>query len=181
MDGLTLYFTSDRTGASRLYRSTRSSTTAAFGAPLPVNELATISLSGPALSADGGELFYSDWAESTVIRATYSPANGFVPDGSVAALDFGFANAGPSLSGDGRTIYYQHKEGLIAPFDIYVAHRSDPGGAFDTAVALAELDMPDADTGNPEISKDERTIVFSSNRPGGSGGYDLYLANRSCQ
>jgi hypothetical protein len=40
-------------------------------------------------------------------------------------------------------------------------------------------------TGNgevdPTITRDGTTIVFVSNRAGGLGGYDVYIAERSCQ
>ena len=180
MDGLTLYFTSDRTGAPRLYRSTRSSLADAFGAPVEVSELAQVALQDPAVSADGNELFYADAGETTVIRAVHTP-DGFIPNGTVTALQGGFASGGPSLSSDGRTLYYHHKADLFSPYELYRAHRASTSAAFGTPAAIAGLDDPSSDDGDPEISKDDRTIVFSSDRQGGAGGYDLYIASRDCQ
>ncbi len=43
---------------------------------------------------------------------------------------------------------------------------------------ISELDAPGYQTLQPFLSSDELTIYFSSNRPNGSGGYDLYAARR---
>jgi Tol biopolymer transport system component len=179
-DGLTLYFTSDRNGQPQLFRATRTSPTAEFGTPTKVNELANVALAGPALRFDGGELFYSDWLQTTLIHATYMTGQGFVPNGNINILDVGFANAQPSLSADGLTLYYQHMEGAFSTCEIYMATRPNLTSPFGTPVPVAAL-ADSKDTGNPEISKDGTTIVFASARDGGAGGTDLYMAERACQ
>jgi len=179
MDGLTMYFTSDRAGPPLLYRATRSSPVAAFANPTSVAELASVALAGPALSADGAELFYSDAGENVVIRAAWASGTGFVPEGSQTTLEAAPIGS-PSLSGDGLTLYYHHVAGLFQPYQIYAAHRANPAAEFGPSAPVIELASPGTDTGEPEISKDGRTIVFSSSRPGGAGGYDLYLAERDC-
>src|SRR5688500_1720703 len=52
-----------------------------------------------------------------------------------------------------------------------------PLGAFSAPQKLVELNSPELDT-DPTISADGLEIVFSSSRPGGIGGTDLYRATR---
>ncbi len=178
-DGDTLYFTSDRDGPPVLYRAIRSSASEAFGAATQVSELATVWLAGPALSATGAELFYSDTTETVVIRATYTALTGFVPDGSETTL-LAAPVGSPSVSGDGLWLFYHHKTSLIAPYAIYVAHRTSTTAEFGPSMAVSELVAPSSNTTDPEISKDGKTIVFASDRPGGAGMFDLYIAERDC-
>jgi Tol biopolymer transport system component len=178
-DGLTLYFTSNRGGSPRLYRSTRSSTTAPFGAPSLVPELASVAIAGPTLSASGGEMFYNDPGGSVVIHAMWSQGTGFVPQGSESNLPT-VSVASPSLSGDGSTLYFHHKSLSYEPIEIYAAVRTSMTSELGLGTLVSELASPGYDTGDPEISKDNRTIVFSSARPGGAGGYDLYISERDC-
>lgn len=55
--------------------------------------------------------------------------------------------------------------------------RCNPTAAFGKPVALASLDTS-ADDEHAELSADELTIYFSSTRPGGAGGFDIYQATR---
>ena len=50
--------------------------------------------------------------------------------------------------------------------------------AFGTPIALTSLNTS-ADEEHADLTADERTIYFSSTRPGGAGGFDLYQATRS--
>ena len=55
--------------------------------------------------------------------------------------------------------------------------RCNPTAAFGKPVALASLDTS-ANDEHAELSADELTIYFSSTRPGGAGGFDIYQATR---
>jgi hypothetical protein len=44
---------------------------------------------------------------------------------------------------------------------------------------VVELNAAGANTRSPCLSEDELAIVFASDRPGGKGGYDLFLAQRA--
>ena len=50
-----------------------------------------------------------------------------------------------------------------------------PDGQFFPAVAVAELNTPFRET-HPSIRQDGLVMVFSSNRPGGFGGIDLWVS-----
>jgi Tol biopolymer transport system component len=56
--------------------------------------------------------------------------------------------------------------------------RCNPTAAFGKPVALTSLNTS-ADEEHADLSADELTIYFSSTRPGGAGGFDIYQATRS--
>ncbi len=65
-DKLTIYFDSNRTGESELYVATRTSPTAAFGAPVPITELnSTSSDTDPWLSPDGRTMYFTSNRDGT--------------------------------------------------------------------------------------------------------------------
>jgi hypothetical protein len=86
----------------------------------------------------------------------------------------------PKVSPDGQTLYFvRGKAGKNA--DIYTCQRTPgpPGevGAWGPPQPLLEINTPDDELG-PEPSADGTALYFYSNRPGGLGGYDLWVAHR---
>lgn len=82
-----------------------------------------------------------------------------------------------SIAGDGSSMILVN-DSTGAP-RIMAAAR---GGTDFTPPALLAPELAGA-TGSeidPTLTRDGTTIVFSSNRAGGQGGYDIYLAERSC-
>jgi Tol biopolymer transport system component len=69
-----------------------------------------------------------------------------------------------------------NRPGAPGDFDLF---KSDvgPDGQFLPAVAVAELNTPFRET-HPSIRQDGLVMVFSSNRPGGFGGIDLWVSRR---
>jgi Tol biopolymer transport system component len=61
--------------------------------------------------------------------------------------------------------------------DVLSAPRCDPAASFGVPMALTSLNT-DADNEKADLSPDELTIYFASNRPGGAGGRDIYQATR---
>ena len=59
---------------------------------------------------------------------------------------------------------------------IYKAEKNDE---FWKGMEEVDFNMEDYSTAHPALSKDGNTMVFSSNRPGGQGGMDLYVTNKS--
>jgi Tol biopolymer transport system component len=84
---------------------------------------------------------------------------------------------GPSQSANGLTLYFAASK-PEEDDDIYVAARATRNERFGAAVALKEINTAEAD-GSPYIGRDGLTLYFYSSRPGGSGGRDLYLAERA--
>lgn len=84
---------------------------------------------------------------------------------------------GPSLSSDGQTMYLS----LTAPgFDeqVAVATRPDRGNTFGNVSVLPSPINTSAE-GTPEVSADGLSLYFFSQRFGGAGTRDLYVATRA--
>lgn len=82
----------------------------------------------------------------------------------------------PSVAGDG-TLYFTGIPGHGSPnAQLYAAR---PVGAAYASGALQDgLITTESDLAQAAISPDGHTLVFTSNRPGGAGGYDLYVSRR---
>jgi hypothetical protein len=63
------------------------------------------------------------------------------------------------------------------PGDIYVSELGWRG--FGSATPVVELNDPAANDIQPNVRKDGLEIVFSSNRSGGLGGQDIWVATRT--
>ena len=84
--------------------------------------------------------------------------------------------AHPSISSDGRTLFFA-REDSIGGFDIWESTLTDTG--WSEAVRLPEtVNSPYAE-GSPFIHADGVTLYFASNRPGGYGGFDLYVSRKT--
>src|SRR5262249_26551855 len=85
----------------------------------------------------------------------------------------------PWLSPDRRRVYFGSTRASGGTrSEIFLAKRSDPASVFDPPVALAELSLPTSNAAAPSLTPDEKTIVFESNRSGGAGGDDVWIAAR---
>ena len=63
--------------------------------------------------------------------------------------------------------------------DLYMATRSDTAEPFGNVISLGPAANTDSNETNPSISVDGLSLYFDSNRPGGFGLYDIYVATRS--
>ena len=93
------------------------------------------------------------------------------PEGPNSALD----EQGPSYV-QGR-LYFSRSSPTV-PGDLYVSEKQG-SMRFGPAAPLIELNDPLANDIQPNVRKDGREIVFSSNRSGGFGGQDIWSAPRT--
>ncbi len=80
----------------------------------------------------------------------------------------------PSLSADGRTLVYAacNLPDVVGGCDIYVSYKE--GEEWSAPLNMGrEINSTSWDS-EPSISADGRTLYFSSERPGGQGGYDIW-------
>ena len=87
----------------------------------------------------------------------------------------------PRLSADGLTLYFVRGKaggGGEGHADLVVSRRSFEG--WSPPVPIPGVNS-DADDLGPEISPDGQTLYFYSNRDGGFGGYDLWVARRAIE
>jgi len=86
--------------------------------------------------------------------------------------------ATPFLSDDATRLYFVAASGPPnQDRDLWVASRSAHGVNFTNAQALAVVNSR-SDEIRPWLSKDELTLLFASNRPGGAGDFDIWSATR---
>jgi hypothetical protein len=183
-DGRTLLFhttRSDGLGAHDVYSAERAGPDAPFGDVVHLAEISTPAAEGHLATSDGlhgyfwstrpGGLGSSDiWMVTRADRAApFTNANAV----NLPVLNTAQSDYDPWPSADGLRLYY-------AQFgDLVVAERATPDGAFGPPSMLAGPGL--ATTGaedNPALSADERFLVFSSTRPEGLGGRDIYYARR---
>ena len=86
----------------------------------------------------------------------------------------------PTFSADGLTILFSsNRPGGVGNQDLYWATRASVSEPFGKTSSLGtEINTTNDDLA-PSLSADSLTLIFASNRPGGLGGHDLYMATRS--
>jgi hypothetical protein len=197
-DGHSLYIASNRPGSAGLdlWVASRGSTDEAWGDPVNLNDAAGADLN---TSADefcptpvrGNGLFFvrrpSSCGLGDIYFARYNPEHGWSeperlacePEGPNTMLD----EMGPSYveAGGGARLYYSSSraaaQGGAVPGEIFVS-RMGANGTFGPGELVAELSDPAASDIQPNVRKDGREVVFSSNRSGGSGSQDIWVATR---
>jgi WD40-like Beta Propeller Repeat len=192
-DGLSLYMASNRPGGMGLldiWVARRESRHDPWGAPEnlgePVNSAADDFCPTPIRR--GGLFFVSREALpgscglGDIYFTRFSRRHGWsepqhlacAPDGPNSALD----EQGPSYveAGRGAHLYFSRSSATV-PGELYVAH-GRAGSTFGPAVPVSELNDAAANDIQPNVRKDGREVVFSSNRTGTLGGQDIWVATR---
>jgi len=86
----------------------------------------------------------------------------------------------PFLSKDGLSLYFaSNRAGTLGGLDIYVSHRTSADGPWGTPVTIGPTINSTASDRCPLITPDEKSLIFVSDRAGGAGTTDLYIATRT--
>lgn len=94
--------------------------------------------------------------------------------GLLNSTDF---DAQPTLSSDGQMLcFVSDRPGGKGGTDIYYSKKSVNG--WSKPENATQLNS-DADEMSPVFTADNKTLTFASNRTGGAGGFDLYIASRN--
>jgi hypothetical protein len=147
----------------------------AWGAPETVPDMSTSGTEyGPTLSADA-LLFFVGGTGFIRYASRADTAGSFSALAQVVELGDDGARS-PEISSDGLSLYYGGNTRDAG--DIWVASRGSRAELFSAPRLAAELSS-DAVDDSPSLSADGLTIVISSDRPGGRGRQDLWIATRA--
>jgi len=86
----------------------------------------------------------------------------------------------PSISADGLSLYFTRIVSFtMSKADIYVTQRASASDPWGEPVKLGPAVNSSYYDGEPSISSDGLSLYFGSQRPGGSGGADIWVATRA--
>jgi WD40 repeat protein len=197
-DGHLLFFQSDRPGGpggGDIYVSQRADPNDDFGWGPPVilgPDVNTAAFDGGATylqSAEhGAATLYFGRGPSAVDQNIYSvpvTRDGVTLGPAVLVLDLsdltvGVTDAHASVRTDGREVFfYSNRPGGFGLSDLWMSTRRSVHDTWSTPENLgAPMNTTFIDT-QPTLSHDARTLVFSSNRPGGVGLNDIWMSTRT--
>jgi len=128
----------------------------------------------PFLTSDGNTMYFTAFNRSGGAGGHDIWSSAWNGSSWGAASSLAFNGSGNEYTGsvtaDGNTMY------LSIDGDIYSSAKV--GGVWQTPVSLgATINAPDRWDTSPLISPNGLTLIFSSERDGGFGGYDLYSSN----
>jgi len=187
-DGLTLYFSSSRSGGAGLldlYVATRPTRSSAWSAPTRIAALSSPrDDEGIFVSASGlVAYFHSDRDAATagvhtIYRASRSTLQApWSTPVRLAELDSATGDENPWLTADDCTMYFQSgRSAATGNADVWMARRATPTSAFGSFTLVSDLnnDQYDAD---PWLTPDERYVMYVSLR-GAVGDFDIYESTR---
>jgi OOP family OmpA-OmpF porin len=184
-DGNTMIFESDRGGRWRLYISTQVKP-GVWSEPKDIdvinNRVAGGDfLGGPCLSYDGTKLFFTSNMKGSVggMDMWYSEKIGDKwqsPKNMGRTINSAGYDGFPSLSPDGKVLYFMREGTKDSPTGqrCCVLMMAEKRGNFFINPKPLPAPVNNGCEGYPRIMVDGKTLIFSSYREGGKGGYDLY-------
>jgi hypothetical protein len=107
---------------------------------------------------------FSDWVAPTNLGSAINSASN----------DFGAA-----ISKDGLSLYFNSDRPGFGGQDIWFSQRPTQNDAWGTAMNLGAVINTEANESVPSLSRDGHWLFFSSNRPGGVGGQDIWVSWRA--
>ncbi len=176
-DELTGYYWSRKTGNSRVYYVTRTGREQPFTV-MPVTGLSTMDNDlDPMLATDGSVMvFRHNTPGDELWTARKVDAITFASPLPMTNINLPSVEQQPYVLGAAEALVFSSDRNG-ANFDLWLSTRS--GASFGTPVRLLELNLGGSAEGDPVLSSDGLTIYFRSNRAGGPGQFDIYVATRS--
>jgi len=189
VDGLTLYFQSRRSGSYGpydLWATTRRTADDQWGEPVNLGPVINSSAQdgGPSISADGLSLYFhsirSGVADLWVTRRSATSEPWSQPVNLGPTVNSSASDVCPRISRDGLSLFFESsRDGGYGGRDLWVTTRATLADDWGPAVNLGpNVNTSDGEVGL-DVSADGLTLIFSSNRPEGSGDYDLWVTTRS--
>jgi hypothetical protein len=185
-DSLTLLLSSSAPGHEDLFETSRSGRGTSFGPAIALSNVNTDSDEGtPFLAYDALSVyFYSNRPGGAGGRDIYVATRSALTDPfanpeRLANVNGYATDHLPRVSADGRTLVFTSTRlGGHGAADLWIATRTSPTLDFGAPAQLEGVNTL-ADDESGQLSADQLTLVFDSNRSGGLGDHDLWMATRS--
>ncbi len=139
--------------------------------------------SHPSISPDGTTLYFSSdrpggMGNSDIWYSIREKSGGWsTPKNLGPPVNTSCSEMTPFICGDGQTLYFA-SDGFNSAggFDLFTTSRSDAGAWSMPANLGAPVNTQSDELfpSTPPTARADSVLAFSSNRPGGAGGYDLY-------
>jgi len=180
-DELEILFVSGRGGNQDIWRARRTSIGAAWSAPVLASELNSASVeTDPEISVDGLTVLFSSQRSPSQLNDIWRATR------TSTTISFGAPTLVASLSSSGDEccavmtanelhVVFAGKPG--SDINLYLSSRGSVAATWATPALVAELET-NAQESNPYLTPDGLTVYFDSDRPGGAGSRDLYVATR---
>ncbi len=112
-----------------------------------------------------------------VLVDTFTPTNGkpLIPDNFVSPMATELGDANPQFFNDTILLFSSNRVGGYGGKDLYIAVLSN--GTWEKARNLGPVINSQYDEITPFLSKDGRTLYFSSNNTSSMGGFDIFNAS----
>jgi len=185
-DGHYLFFTSSRPGGfglNDIWVSWRADVRDDFAWEAPVN--AGPPVNGPGFEAGPAfrrpEFYFTSGPAGTAVDIHVSSVigNTFEEPRLVVELSSTANDLRPTLRFDRREIFLSsNRPGGFGADDIWGSTRQSPADPWGVPVNLGPVINSAFEDNQPGLSEDGTTLFFTSNRPGGSGGIDLWVSTR---
>jgi hypothetical protein len=148
-----------------------------------VEGLGTDDRFGAMLSADGTSLYYSVQPSAGVEDIFHASRTGtgivFQNVQPLAGINGTSLEGSPFLSRDQRTLlFFSDRAGGLGNRDLWMATRASTSDDFSAPEFIAGVNSTAMEL-LPRLSDDGLTLMFESNRSGGSGSSDIWAAERS--
>jgi hypothetical protein len=149
---------------------------------------------GQSISVDGLTFYFSsnrsggsgDW-DLWVTRRSVATGNWGEPENLGSVINTSYLETSPCLSADGLSLFfcdgvwhlYNPRPGGMGKCDIWIARRQTPDDPWQTPDNLGPSINTSAHECDPSISIDSLSLFFDSDRAGGHGSQDLWIATRT--